>query len=60
MLMRKNMDELLDMPLETDWITASHAYTCNPMHIPHYPPSWFISTGHVDSILPPDMNAPLL
>ncbi|CAE6476571.1 unnamed protein product [Rhizoctonia solani] len=44
MLVRKNMDELFDLPLENGWIAASHACTCNPMRIPHYPPSWIPET----------------
>ncbi|CAE6448372.1 unnamed protein product [Rhizoctonia solani] len=47
MLVRKNMDELFDLPLEEGWIAASHACTCNPMRIPHYPPYWIPATcGH--------------
>ncbi|KAH7345028.1 nucleotide-diphospho-sugar transferase [Rhizoctonia solani] len=47
MLVRKNMDELFDLPLEKGWIAASHACTCNPMRIPHYPPYWIPTTcGH--------------
>ncbi|KDN50215.1 hypothetical protein RSAG8_01551, partial [Rhizoctonia solani AG-8 WAC10335] len=47
MLTRKNMDDLFDLPLEKGWIAASHACTCNPMRIPHYPPSWIPETcGH--------------
>lgn len=40
MLARKNMDELLDMPLDEGWIAGSHVCTCNPLRIPHYPSSW--------------------
>ncbi|QRW19345.1 glycosyltransferase family 8 protein [Rhizoctonia solani] len=40
MLVRKNMDDLFDVPLEEGWIAAAHACTCNPMHITHYPSYW--------------------
>ncbi|QRV83047.1 glycosyltransferase family 8 protein [Ceratobasidium sp. AG-Ba] len=51
MLCLKNMDELFDLPLEDQWIAASHACTCNPMRIPHYPSYWIPSNcGHTYAI----------
>ncbi|KAF9892033.1 glycogenin [Aspergillus nanangensis] len=43
MLVRKNMDELMDIPLDTDAdrvFAASHACACNPMKKAHYPKTW--------------------
>jgi lipopolysaccharide biosynthesis glycosyltransferase len=46
MLVRKNMDELIEMPLGDDEIAATHACTCNPRKLPHYPSDWcFHSLG---------------
>ncbi|KAK1702253.1 family 8 glycosyltransferase [Colletotrichum acutatum] len=49
MLVRKNMDELMLLPLNpadttittgTKVFAAGHACTCNPLKKPHYPTSW--------------------
>lgn len=41
MLVRRNMDELFDLPLESsDYIRAGFACTCNPARIPTYPAEW--------------------
>ncbi|KAH6641743.1 nucleotide-diphospho-sugar transferase [Chaetomium tenue] len=42
MLVRRNMDELFDVPLDEDnrLFAATHACTCNPHHLSHYPPTW--------------------
>ncbi|KAL4894272.1 glycosyl transferase family protein [Aspergillus ambiguus] len=44
MLVRRNMDELMDVPLSLDGgeavFAASHACACNPMKKPHYPATW--------------------
>lgn len=47
MLVRQNMDELMDLPLDTDGraegkrvFAASHACVCNPLKKPHYPKDW--------------------
>ncbi|PYH85102.1 glycosyl transferase family protein [Aspergillus uvarum CBS 121591] len=39
MLVRQNMDELMELPLdgETQILAASHACACNPLKKPHYP-----------------------
>ncbi|KAM3586733.1 hypothetical protein VKS41_001791 [Umbelopsis sp. WA50703] len=45
MLPIRNMDELMIMPLGgPEWIAASHACTCNPQKISHYPKDWTPST----------------
>ncbi|KAH8100598.1 nucleotide-diphospho-sugar transferase [Cristinia sonorae] len=40
MIVMKNMDELLDLELPSDWIAAVHACACNPRKYPHYPADW--------------------
>jgi len=40
MLVVRNMDELMEMPLEPGWIAAAHACTCNPKKLSHYPSDW--------------------
>ncbi|KAK7463696.1 hypothetical protein VKT23_005635 [Stygiomarasmius scandens] len=40
MIVMKNMDELMDLPLKADEIAAAHVCACNPMKIPHYPADW--------------------
>ncbi|KAG9113668.1 hypothetical protein FRC07_007764 [Ceratobasidium sp. 392] len=48
---KKNMDELLDLPLEADWIAASHPCACNPLRVSHYPPDWIPSNcGHTYAV----------
>ena len=39
-LIRRNCDELASMELDPGWIAASHACTCNPFRLSHYPSSW--------------------
>lgn len=40
MLVRKNMDELIEMQLEGGWIAATHVCACNPRKLSHYPRDW--------------------
>ncbi|KAK4033865.1 glycosyltransferase [Parachaetomium inaequale] len=42
MLVRQNMDELFELPLDGErrLFAATHACLCNPLHFRHYPPSW--------------------
>lgn len=42
MIVRRNMDELMDLELPDDWIAACHACTCNPRKLPHYPKDWYV------------------
>ncbi|KAJ3778005.1 nucleotide-diphospho-sugar transferase [Lentinula raphanica] len=40
MLIKRNMDDLLEMPLAADEIAAAHVCACNPMKLVHYPADW--------------------
>jgi hypothetical protein len=40
MLVRQNMDELMSMALPETHIAASHACSCNPRKLKHYPADW--------------------
>ncbi|KAI5840518.1 nucleotide-diphospho-sugar transferase [Morchella snyderi] len=40
MLVLKNMDELMDLPLSDNIFAASHACVCNPKKVEYYPPNW--------------------
>ncbi|EAQ85757.1 hypothetical protein CHGG_07010 [Chaetomium globosum CBS 148.51] len=42
MLVRRNMDELFDVPLDEEdrLFAATDACVCNPHELPHYPPIW--------------------
>ncbi|GAA5918513.1 hypothetical protein JCM6882_001362 [Rhodosporidiobolus microsporus] len=52
MLVVRNMDELMEMPLEEGWIAASHACTCNPKKLAHYPSNWIPENcGHTQARL---------
>ncbi|KAH8927892.1 glycosyltransferase family 8 protein [Atractiella rhizophila] len=42
MLVRSNMDELMNIPLEENQIAASYACACNPRRFPHYPKTWWV------------------
>ena len=45
MLVCRNMDELMDVPLgalERPAIAAGFACTCNPNRIPTYPSDWYV------------------
>ena len=41
MIIRRNMDELMDLSLPDDWIAAAHVCACNPRKLPHYPSDWY-------------------
>ncbi|POY74137.1 hypothetical protein BMF94_2949 [Rhodotorula taiwanensis] len=52
MLCLRNMDELLEMPLDEGWIAATHACTCNPRKLSHYPSDWVPENcGHTQAKL---------
>ena len=40
MIVKRNMDELMELPLEHKWIAAAHVCACNPRKLPHYPVDW--------------------
>lgn len=40
MLVKQNMDELMELPLEEGWIACTHACACNPRKFAHYPDDW--------------------
>lgn len=40
MIIRRNMDELMNMDLPPGWIAAAHACACNPRRFAHYPRDW--------------------
>ncbi|KAG7099334.1 hypothetical protein E1B28_001191 [Marasmius oreades] len=40
MIVMKNMDELMDLPLKDDEIAAAHVCACNPRKFQHYPEDW--------------------
>ena len=42
MIVKRNMDELMDLPLKNDWIAAAHVCACNPRKLPHYPVDWCV------------------
>ncbi|BGP23836.1 glycosyltransferase family 8 protein [Rhodotorula toruloides] len=64
MLCVRNMDELLEMPLDEGWIAAAHACTCNPRKLAHYPKEWIPENcGHTQARLttplaPSDFSKP--
>lgn len=35
-----NFDELMTVDMPPGWIAASHACTCNPRKLAHYPKDW--------------------
>ncbi|KAF8507135.1 nucleotide-diphospho-sugar transferase [Russula emetica] len=40
MIVMRNMDELMELDLPSDWISAAHACACNPRKLAHYPADW--------------------
>ncbi|GAA5963268.1 hypothetical protein JCM3765_005782 [Sporobolomyces pararoseus] len=51
MIVTRNMDELMDLPLEAGWIAAAHACTCNPKKLSHYPSDWIPENcGHTQAV----------
>ncbi len=40
MIVMRNMDELMELDLAPDWISAVHACACNPRKLAHYPKDW--------------------
>ncbi|GAA6061250.1 hypothetical protein JCM10212_000691 [Sporobolomyces blumeae] len=64
MVVVRNMDELMEMDLEPGWIAASHACTCNPRKLAHYPKNWIPENcGHTyakltQPLLPSEFSKP--
>ena len=42
MIVMRNMDELMELDLPSDWISAAHACACNPRKLAHYPEDWWV------------------
>jgi alpha-N-acetylglucosamine transferase len=42
MLVMKNMDELMDIPIPNDGLAACHACVCNPRRLDYYPRTWYV------------------
>nr|GAT58979.1 glycosyltransferase family 8 protein [Mycena chlorophos] len=40
MLVKKNVDDLMEVPLAPGGIAAVHVCACNPRRFAHYPPDW--------------------
>ncbi|CAK5264962.1 unnamed protein product [Mycena citricolor] len=40
MLVKRNMDDLMELELPVGGIAACHACACNPRKFPHYPKDW--------------------
>jgi Glycosyl transferase family 8 len=42
MIVMRNMDELMELDVASDWIAAAHACACNPRKLAHYPEDWWV------------------
>lgn len=54
MILRKNMDELMDLALDIEGdrvFAASHACVCNPLKKAHYPKDWYDNCDPPPSLL---------
>jgi hypothetical protein len=40
MVVKQNIDDLMEMKLPPGGIAAAHVCACNPRKIPHYPADW--------------------
>ncbi|EJD03848.1 nucleotide-diphospho-sugar transferase [Fomitiporia mediterranea MF3/22] len=57
MIVRKSMDELIEMPLNDGWIAAVHVCACNPRRIDYYPADWIPENCAFSSIpYPPEIK----
>jgi hypothetical protein len=43
MIVMRNMDELMELDLASDWIAAAHVCACNPRKLAHYPEDWWVT-----------------
>jgi alpha-N-acetylglucosamine transferase len=41
MLVMKNMDELMNIPIPDEGLAACHACVCNPRRLDYYPQTWY-------------------
>ncbi|CAL1696127.1 unnamed protein product [Somion occarium] len=62
MVVLRNMDELMDHDLPSDWIAAVHACACNPRRFPHYPDDWIPENCAYSSVVHPTgiINPPVI
>jgi hypothetical protein len=51
MLIRRNMDELMDLPLQANQIAAAHVCACNPRKLAHYPKDWSVNCTSLSLIV---------
>ncbi|KAF8607263.1 nucleotide-diphospho-sugar transferase [Ceratobasidium sp. AG-I] len=59
MLVRKNMDELMDLELPENWIAGAHACACNPRRLKHYPVDWIPENcAHTPMVHPICLSSP--
>ncbi|KAF7969214.1 hypothetical protein HWV62_27915 [Athelia sp. TMB] len=54
MIVRRNMDELMDLELPNDWIASAHACACNPRKLSHYPADWIPKNCAYTPLVHPD------
>lgn len=52
MLVMKNMDELMDIPIPDDGLAACHACVCNPRRLSHYPSTWYTHYFRINERVP--------
>ncbi|KAI0785979.1 nucleotide-diphospho-sugar transferase [Abortiporus biennis] len=59
MIVMRNMDELMELDLPSDWIAAAHVCACNPHDIPHYPKDWIPENcAHASVVHPTALTSP--
>ncbi|CCM00892.1 uncharacterized protein FIBRA_02938 [Fibroporia radiculosa] len=59
MIVMKNMDELMELALPSDWIAAAHVCACNPRRLPHYPADWIPKNcAHTPMVHPTALSSP--
>jgi len=59
MLVRRNMDELFDIPLPHDWIAANHACVCNLDNDSWAPDSWKRENCAYTGLIPGSKSTPV-
>ncbi|KAJ7727852.1 nucleotide-diphospho-sugar transferase [Mycena maculata] len=58
MVVKKNMDDLMEMPLLPGGIAAVHACACNPRKLPHYPADWIPENCAFTAVASPTSPSP--